>query len=444
MEMKTNQSFNPQSFLGQRYLSVRGMILRLAPTMGFVDLEVLDALERLAEKARDPQLVEIYNDLVTRLSDPELVYSNELRGQFERAYRDASEMAFPATTAFLKQCDALSGLTSNVSLDAVDLKTLRVIDEHAHSDFDFATFVDQLCRKLGEVTSPPDANRYGQFFEIYGEAIVLLELRSKRIKVRRVPERDVSMPDFECETEDGRKFFIEVKSFDVVDGSFRQREMMRDSLETEIELEAQARAGKQIAMAEREIAPYRRFGADLRYDPCSLRLVIDTLRNKFMQAFKQSQFAQGPTFALAIVDRLVLPGAAQSLAPYYHDPALGGGVVSGVLWQASYGLPGGQILRLPEFEGKPANDGNLTEPGIFVDDTKPFGAVGIIVLDVHLGERVAYGLASPNEHTGEWQAEDTEEVLSSFCKSWNDQGHTRAFELIEHYTGSSALKGLSA
>lgn len=427
--MKANQSITPQSSLGRSYMSFRSIMLRSTPTMGFVELEVLDALERLAKKAVKHQLVQFHLDLSARLKDPNLMCSDELRSQFERVYQDATAAAFPATAAYLEQRNAISGLTASASLDAVDLRTLRIIDEHAHSDSAYATFVSQLCAKLAEVSSSPDTNRYGQFFEIYGEAIVLLQLRSKGIKVKRVPEGNVSMPDFECETKDGRSFFIEVKTFDVVDGNFRQRQMMSDALDTEVELEAQIHAGKQIAMAQREIAPYRRSGNDPDYDPRSLRRVVDTLRKKFRQAFKSSQFAQGPTFALAILDRLVLPGAAQSLAPYYYEPALGGGIVSGVLWQAAFGMTGGQILRLPDFEGKPAIEGNLTEAGIYVDDTQPFGAVGIIVLDVHSSDRVAYGLASPDELTGEWQIDDTTEVLHAFCNAWNDQGHSRAFEL---------------
>lgn len=399
--------------------------------MEFVQLDVLDALERLAAKPDRPQLNQLYNELAARLANPALISSPELRKEFEGVYEKAVAAAFPATSAYLRQCDLLGSLTANWSLISVDVETLRKIDEMAHTDPTFATFVKQLCAKLSEITTPPDANRYGQFFEIYGEAIVLLQLRSKNIKVCRVPEGNTSMPDFECETEGGRKFYIEVKSFDVVDGSARQREMMLDAMDNEVELEGQIRAGKNIATAVREIAPYRRSGRDPHYDPRSVRQVIDILKKKFTQAFKGSQFAQGPTFAVALVDRLVLKGAAQSLAPYYLDTALEGGIVSGMLWRAVYGVEGGQILRLPDFAGKPANDGTLTGPGIYVDATKPFDAVGIIVLDVHQKDRVAYGLASPHDRQDGWQIDDTQEVLGGFCDAWNDQGHSRGFELVE-------------
>lgn len=421
--------FTPASTLGRAYLLYRQQVILAAPVMPFVEVEVLDRLERLSGDHPTAAFAEASGALGTLLADPTLASDPEKQRTFQMSYETAKLAAFPATSAYLAECAKLSGLTQDLSLTAIDLSTLRVIDEKAHSDPSFKIFVRQLCAKLGEAQSAPDAQAYAQFFEIYGEAIVMLLLQERKVRVKRLPEAKTSMPDFECETDDGKPFFIEVKSLDVVGGIYRHKEMLHDALESEVEHERQARQGKRITMSEREIAPYRKSGADPAYDPLSLNRVIDTLRSKWRQAFKSSQFAQGPTFALAVVDRLVLPAAQLDLAPYYFDDALDGGGSSGVLWQAAFGREGGLVLRRPDFAGKPGVEGILTAPGIFVDDTQSFDAVGIIVLDVHSGQRLALGLASPRSISDDWTTDDTEGVLGSFCNYWNDADHSRGFEL---------------
>ncbi|WP_157218000.1 hypothetical protein [Flavisphingomonas formosensis] len=427
--MSERVSSTPQSPLGRAYLLYRRQVISAAPIMQFVQVEVLDALARLSGDLPTAAFAEASGALGYLLADPALASDPEKQRTFHMYYRTAENAAFPATAAYLAECGKLSGLTQDLSLTAIDLPTLRTIDEKAHSDPAFKNFVGQLCAKLGEVQSAPDAKAYAQFFEIYGEAIVMLLLRARKVRVKRLPEAKTSMPDFECETDDGKRFFIEVKSLDVVDGIYRHKEMLHDALDSEVEHERQRRQGKRITASEREIAPYRKSGADPTYDPRSLNRVIDTLRSKWRQAFKASQFAQGPTFALAVVDRLVLPASQDDLAPYYFDDALDGGVSSGVLWQAAFGREGGLVLRRPDFAGKPGVEGIITAPGIFVDDTQPFDAVGIIVLDVHGGQRLAFGLASPHSISDDWTADDTEGVLGSFCDFWNDAHHSRGFEL---------------
>jgi DNA-binding sugar fermentation-stimulating protein len=62
---------------------------------------------------------------------------------------------------------------------------------------------------------------YRQVYEIYSEALVLQFLRTKAL-TQRIAEEDSSTPDFLCELENGKKFYVEVKSFDVVGGDIRR------------------------------------------------------------------------------------------------------------------------------------------------------------------------------------------------------------------------------
>ena len=189
-----------------------------------------------------------------------------------------------------------------------------------------------------------------------------------------------------------------------------------------------------MTFAEGTIDPYKALGQTEGYDPRSLMLVVDTLRDKCRTAFKPSQFELGPTFALAIVDRLVLPGGRHALAPYYYEPFHSGCCVSGALWHAAYGRIGTPIFRLPDFEGKPTLEGHLATGGLYADDNQPFRGEGLIVLDTHCGQRVAYGLASPSASPEPWSSDLTEHALQLICDAQNDAGYSFAYLLSDART----------
>ena len=96
--------------------------------------------------------------------------------------------------------------------------------------------------------------------------MVLRFLRGRGIRTSRVNEK-TSAPDFRCELEDGRPYYVEVKALDIVDGVYRHKQIMEAGLAPNIEIERQLREGRRIASAESEVAPYRRaFG-----DPATMR-----------------------------------------------------------------------------------------------------------------------------------------------------------------------------
>jgi hypothetical protein len=271
-------------------------------------------------------------------------------------------------------------------------------------------------------------------FEIYAEALTLKFLRDRGIPTRRI-EDSVSAPDFGCELPDGRPYFVEVKALEIVGGRNRQDQIMVEGLDVAIDLERQLHEGKQIAMSHGVIAPYRKPYQDPDYDPRSLRRVIETLREKSRSAFKPSQFKRGPTFALAVADRLVVPGWKSALAPYYYDDHDGGCCVSGVIWQAAFGRVGSPVLRQPDFHGKPTLEGHLDKDGLYTDQGLPFPGVGFVLLERTSSRRVSYGLAAPTCPAG-WTSDDTDEALSAMCDAHNDGLNTMASRLsryeIEH------------
>lgn len=426
------------SAIWQAYRNHHGRALRSVESaiLGHFEEAVLDGVETRAGSDPGGKIAVAHRDLLAILQLPLLHASEPDLERARIAYAAARSATFPAASAFIHHSQSLTGLTHNASLSQVDLDLLREIDLVAHDDPTYATFVKDMVAMLAQAKSVPDIVAYNQFFEIYSEAMVLHFLRGRRIPTSRINDTG-SAPDFRCELGDGRAFFVEVKALDIVDGEIRHKQIMNDGLEPNVEIERQLRTGRQIASATSEVAPYRKAFGDTGYDAFSTRRVIETLRDKSRQAFKKSQFAGGPTFALIVADRLILHGWKSALAPYYYEEHHGvGNCVSGVIWQAAFGTVGTPVLRQPEFEGKTSIEGHLDKPGLYVDAGRPFPGVGLVVLQRSSKRRLSYGLKAPVADTNAWTDDNSDEALHLMCDSWNDQENSRGFELsryeIEH------------
>ncbi len=399
--------------------------------LGEIEAAVLAGIERRATDDPNGEIAGLHRNLLRTLRQPNLHASTHALAQARAYYQKAAALTFPATTAYLEHSHGISGLTLNASLMAVNLELLRGIDLLAHADPTYGTFVVDMKAILAKVKSPPDPTAYSQFFEIYAEAMVLHFLRGRGIRTSRVADT-VSAPDFCCELEDGREYFVEVKALDIVGGAHRHKEIMEDHLETHVEIERQLREGRSVASAAREIAPLRKPHIDNDYDSYGLKRLIDTIRDKCRHAFKPQQFERGPTFALIVADRLILPGRKASIVPYYYSDGPGGqACISGELWHAAYGTVGAPVLRMPEFEGKPSVEGHLDAPGLYVDDTRIFPGKGLVTLHKigSTNTRVSYGLKAPQEDSPGWGHHDTEEALHAMTDVWNDKGNTRGWAL---------------
>ena len=412
------------SDLGRAYVIYHQRTMKaLRPAfLPWVDTAILDAIEARAKADPAGEVAVVHHDLIDRFANAPLAADQTAREAFLELYKKAKALVFPATAAYLRHQHALLELARNHSLASVDLETLQEIDRLRHGDADFAHYVRLLVTKLGPGKATPDVVAYSQFFEIYGEALALLFLRGRGLRAVRVPEEKGNpTPDFKCDLDGVPEFYIEVKSLDIAGGEFRRDEMMRDDIDVTVELERQRAEGRQVAIAEGTIDPFRKLGGD--YDPYSLIAVIDTLREKSRRAFKPEQFTRGPTFALAIVDRLLLPHGRNDLAPSYYQPFQSGACVSGVLWHAAYGTIGGPIFRVANFEGKPTLEGRLSTDGLYTDTNQRFPGLGMVVLTREQGERKAWGLQACKENWGDWDSDDVEDVLHTICEAMNDEGN---------------------
>ena len=431
---------NTTSTLGRAYRAFQTRTMqRFQPEfLPWVATEDLEAVEFLAKLKPNTQIAALHRQMIQALTTDEALVEAEAQAGFRHVYDSAVALAQPATAAFLRHAQTINQFAYSHSLAQVQLETLKSIDREGHSDPTFGRFVQDLVAKLGRKTEMFDAVAYSQFFEIYGEAITLQWLRSRPgVEAGRVEESRVKgegRPDFICSIHGGDQFYIEVKSLDIVDGEFRHREMMEDGLERQVEMEERVKEGQRVTFVEGEIAPYRGVGQLQGYDLCSLKLVIDTLRDKCRSAFKPSQFEMGPTFALAVIDRLILPGRHHALAPYYYAPEPAGCCLSGVLWHLAYGRIGTPIFRAPDFEGKPSLEDFLTTDGLYSDPNRPFLGKGLIILNTNLGNRVAYGLGNPSAGPEPWTSDETEAALEAVCNAQNDAGNSFGWKLSDART----------
>ena len=205
-------------------------------------------------------------------------------------------------------------------------------------------------------------------------------------------------------------------------------------MKAQIEIEAQRQVGKTIAMTEHEIAPYRRYRTDAGYDPRSVRRVIETLIEKAANNFKASQFALGPTFALANLLRLPLPGqGANALAPSFYDPSNGGACISGICWHVAFGEFDTPIYRNPEFEGAGTLDGNLRKAGLLTNSGLTAVVPGLITFYYDQGAYRFHGLYDSrwkNDVQG-WSNVETETVFDLLCGDYNskDNGMAHKYSL---------------
>ena len=400
----------------ERSLPVADQVNRL----GFLIFETLDALERSVQHV--PAIKPDHDKILSLLSQSTKVQLTEGQAtELREAYNRSLDTAFPTTQAFLKWSHQFHGLSQEHNLTSISLPRLRQLEEASRVDANLGELLKELRIAFTRIGGLNDSQGFRQAFEFYGEALAY-SLLSAKFQTKRIVAKSSSMPDFSCSLPNGKEFFVELKTFDIVDGPFRSAQMHEDAMQQHIEIESQTNRGAPVAIAAREVAPYKRaFCKPGEYDPASLLSVIVTLIDKARSAFKPTQFTQGPTFAFVLCDRLLLPGGKHSVAPHYYERG-GSAIVSGVLWHTCFGQAGWPISRIPDFEGKPGIEGYMSSNGLLSDAALPFPSGALIFADTTWQEDSVLGLydASWTSSSPSWTKEDTEEVLQTLCSAFND------------------------
>ncbi len=392
---------------------------------------VLDAIESRSEGA--VEVARCRGEMAALLADPKSA-GDAFRARFMAGYEAARAAACPLWTAIVRERRKLHGVSSDYTLWHFDPSALHALEEEALSDSAIGYFVKKMLDRLAQADGV-DQTAWRQAFEAYSEAVAYRLLRNnggEHIKVERMPEADGSTPDFKCTlaSDPPGTFYVEVKTLDIVNADQRHPEMLDDGMLVQDDIDRQVAAGKRIAMATGEVAPYRKFGDDPDYDWRAGKMSIERLIDKCRQNFKAKQFALGPTFGLASLLRMPIgDGGLRPLAPFAYDGLNGGACVSGELWNVCFGMPGDPIHRTPEFEGKGSLDGRLEREGILVGSGR-IDSPGVLFLRHEDGECRLDGLIDPywpNEWA--WSSNHTEDVVWTLCRAYNDAKNSNAYLL---------------
>lgn len=412
--------------------------------LGYPETKWLNVIRNRAASGTDRELLEWTDAMLRLLVNPQSA-GTDFKARFMKLYDDCGRRAYPLAWSLLDEHHAITDITRDYTLGCFDFGMVRRMEDEAVGDRSMRTFVDDMLRKLRAATNKPRHDVFRQVFDVYSEALVYRLLRERggaSLTIEKIPETKVPSADFACKlvTDAGGlqkvlEFYIEVKALDIVDAPQRLSEMLDEGMEVQIEIERQQHAGKRIAIASGEIAPYRGYGGADGYNPRSIRQVIETLIEKAARNFKSTQFQYGPTFALANLLRLPLPGqGASTIAPFFYDDLSGGACISGVLWHMAFGQIGAPIHRWPNFEGAGTMDGELQRAGLLVDPAVNLPAAGLIVLHHDKGAYRFDGLYDGHwTHEGAgWSNVEVENVVHALCGDYNDRRNSRAHDYARY------------
>lgn len=336
----------------------------------------------------------------------------------------------PSKETFLEAVHEMSGLTSDNSFRSIKPDWLAKVDAEAKTDTELEKLTHQFQKCLTKKKGIDDVISASQAYEVYGEIKVYRHLKEHGFTPKCIPTiQGEKTPDFKCITPDGKSFYVEVKSFDVVNGEFANREMLHAGVDAAIDIETQQKRGERIATSTQVIAPY----GEQKHGDSQVALVTSTIKKKFISNFKRGQFDLGPTFAFAVLDKLIVPGRQCAITPYYHQEYLeGSACITGTLWASAYAEPGYLLLDLFEFEGKPTHGGLSQNEGYFAK-SQGHPAQAIMFFDEGLSRPLIYGLINDfcTQHTN-WSRDDTEGVLFALCDAINDRFNAYGYSISNY------------
>jgi hypothetical protein len=319
------------------------------------------------------------------------------------------------------------------------LMTEEVLDEiESSSDADLQACARDLHAKFKAWKQPQQVREAGELFELYGEALALVELKRRaaarglivtRLDPRRRAAKGLKTPDIQCVSPDGT-FFIEVKVLDMAGGHSSANELLRQAFENEVELESRLKPGVNFGNPL-EIAPHGRGKLDHSE-------LLDNYVRRIGSNIKKEQVTLGPTFLLVVDLRIPLDCFEPTcLVPvYFHEkaypqPNSKGECVSGDWWQIRFGRTNDLILGQSEFEGKGNLKGRQRANGILVDHPYLFGLT-VLAGQLSSPECRIHTLAQTERGTlpdsASFQGMDPNDAASFFSDARNDARNTHGWK----------------
>jgi hypothetical protein len=269
-------------------------------------------------------------------------------------------MAATSTDQFIRVSQLVSGLTVSVPIMIMTRAQVERITNDAATDSTLASLDRELRAKLKAVTAPEDHIQMAQAYEAYSEASFYLAMKDRGVVLERTPGtggHKAKRPDFRYSHASGHLYF-EVKALEIAEPLRRHKEIGHEALEIAAEMDERVRKPGVHFGKPHEISGHLpNAGSVARID--------DTIQ-KISNNIKAGQIEYGPTVLVVDLGRLrgIAQGASGLLPVFFHEAPPAESCVSGELWQVALGLPGEQILSLPEFDGKSNLAGHQTEKGI--------------------------------------------------------------------------------
>lgn len=314
--------------------------------------------------------------------------------------------------------------------------------EESTQDSTLGSYLKDLHRTLNKPASLVDVESILKLIQDIGEAYFYALALSKGIKLRKIPEtKHKNTPDFECLDQENNPFYFEVKTLSVVSPITNIPELFERSMNAQISLDQQLKAGKRVAMAEVDITPW---------ETNDLREMIHIGINKIQNNIKTKQFADKPTFLVINLSNLPLFGKNNDvIMPYYTDHHKY--ITTGELWTMACGEIGMLIKYHPSVEGHQCISGTLQSCGILRNPAYDCIA-GILFIhhDLHNQHNI-YGFYRDDDfglNTKELKhcSGNIYQILKQLHgKSWNDMHDSNTFALInslDNYTDEEVIAEL--
>lgn len=307
---------------------------------------------------------------------------------------------------------------------------IKEIDAASARDTTLLGYCEEMKKLLKNNKLMLDGQLISSFIQLFGEAHFATICLQKSVPLKKIPEeKGKKTPDFIFSLID-RKVYFEVKTLSVVDGGHGINRDLSSSMDAQIDIEQQQRAGKKVAIGVSELQPY----ADKLYTQGVITAVISTLIEKARQNIKTEQYSNPNTFLvlnLCLIPPVITDNRA--LCSAYCEDYLFPKAITGDLWMLAFAQPGMLVHGQPEFEGKPCIEGFIQKCGILADPE--FANIsGLLIVVYPLGTQIPliYGLYRELEHLA-WIDNDDSLILTLRTLTgtdWNDDKDSNGWQLL--------------
>lgn len=306
-------------------------------------------------------------------------------------------------------------------------RALDEVEQSAPGKPTLETYVGDLAELLKAPNFELDSHCTNKFAQLLGEAHFWLLCDRAGVALSPIPEQGkqaMKTPDFESTALPGQLHF-EVKTLSVAGGDAGVSDAIGSSMDAQLDIERQQRAGKQIAIAASEISPY----GQKKQGEGALLHATRALVDKIRQNVKTDQFARPNTFLVLNLSMLgPWEDTVRVLRPSYPETrGMFPTSVTGQLWAAAFGQLDMLVQNEPEFEGKPCVEGALARLGVLWERPEINGLV-FVVHPLREPARV-WALVRDFEKMSDEDQDVLGELLKLVGEEWNDAVDCNGFRL---------------